>query len=93
MAGDILKIRVIAPDIWREQRMEFATDTSVGAIKESALPELLGKTDVDPAAYYVEYFEKEVSDESSTLGDLGVPENGVISLRPYDMDHPPPFKG
>jgi hypothetical protein len=65
----------------------------VGAIKERALPILLGTGEIDASTYYVEYFEKEVLDESSTLADLGVPEGGVISLRPYDMDHPPPFEG
>ena len=92
-AGDMLKIRVIAPDLWREQKMEFAPNTSVGAIKEQALPKLLATSDVDPSTYYVEYFEKEVLDETRTLADLAVPENGVISLRPFDMDHPPPFRG
>ena len=62
----------------------------VGSIS-NALPQLLGE--IDTSAYYVEYFEREVLDESSTLADLGVPQGGVISLRPYDMDHPPPFEG
>lgn len=88
-----LKIRVIVPDLWREQKMEFAPETAVGAIKEQALPGLLGRSDVDPAGYYVEYFEKEILDESYTLADLGIPAGGVISLRPYDMDHPAPFNG
>jgi hypothetical protein len=93
MSGDMLKIRVIVPDDWRERQMEFAHDTPVRAIKEQALPQILGNIEIDPSTYYVEYFEKEVLDESRTLADLGVPENGVISLRPYDMDHPPPFTG
>jgi hypothetical protein len=93
MAGEMLKIRVIVPDTWTEKKVELPTDTAVGAIKEQFLAELLGASDVDPGDYYVEYFEKEVLDESTTLADLGVAENGVISLRPYDMDHPPPFKG
>ena len=93
MAGDMLKIRVIVPDLWRESKMEFAPGTSVGAIKEQALPQLLATSEVDPSTYYVEYFEKEVLDESRTLADLKVPENGVISLRPFDMDHPAPFQG
>ena len=93
MAEGILKIRVIAPDLWRERKMEFAPDTTVRALKEEALPGLLGVADIDPATYYVEYFEKEVQDESSTLEDLNVPQNGVIALRPYDMDHPAPFDG
>jgi hypothetical protein len=88
-----LKIRVIVPDLWRERRMEFAPETSVATIKQTALPELVGKIDVDPSTYYVEYFEKEVRDESRTLADLDVPQNGVITLRPYDMDHPAPFNG
>ena len=92
-AEAMLKIRVIVPDLWRERKMEFAPDTSVGAVKEEALPQLLATSDIDPGSYYVEYFEKEVLDESRTLEDLEVPNNGVISLRPFDMDHPPPFRG
>ena len=93
MSGELLQIRVIVPDDWREQKMEFAADTPVGAIKEQALPELLGPGEIDASTYYVEYFEREILDESRTLADLGVPQGGVISLRPYDMDHPPPFDG
>jgi hypothetical protein len=93
MPGENLKIRVIAPDVWREKKVELAPETSVGAIKQQYLGELLGKSEVDPGTYYVEYFEKEVLDESTTLADLDVPQNGVISLRPYDVDHPPPFNG
>ncbi|KPK81953.1 MAG: hypothetical protein AMS25_04430 [Gemmatimonas sp. SM23_52] len=93
MAGELLKIRVIAPDLWRERKMEFAPATSVREIKVSALPDLLGRSDVDPADYYVEYFEREVLDESRTLADLGVPEDAVISIRPYDVDHPAPYQG
>ena len=88
-----IKLRVIAPDLWRESKLEFAPDTPVGEIKQQALPELLRRADFDPRAYYVEYFEKEVLDESRTLAELGVPENGVISIRPFDVDHPPPFDG
>jgi hypothetical protein len=88
-----LTIRVILPDLWREQKMEFASDTSVRAIKEQALPVLLRRSEVDPASYYVEYFEKEIQDESRTLADLAVSAGDVISLRPYDMDHPAPFNG
>ncbi len=93
MFGKMLQIRVIVPDEWREQKMEFAPDTTVRDVKERALPELLGRGAIDTSTYYVEYFEKEVPDESRTLADLGVPQGGVISLRPYDMDHPAPFDG
>ena len=93
MAEGKIRVRVIAPDLWRESKMEFAPDTSVAAIKRAALPELLSKDDVDPESYYVEYFEKEVLDEGRTLDELGVPDNGVISVRQFDVDHPPPFEG
>lgn len=88
-----LRVRVTAPDLWREKKMEFAPDTPVSMVKQMALPALLGRDDVDLAAYYVEYFEKEILDESRTLADLAVPANGVILLRPYDVDHPAPFRG
>lgn len=93
MSAEMLQIRVIVPDQWREQKMEFAPDTPVAALKERALPKLLGTGEVDASTYYVEYFEKEILDESRTLADLGVPQGGVVSLRPYDMDHPPSFEG
>ncbi|UCF20229.1 MAG: hypothetical protein JSU87_02140 [Gemmatimonadota bacterium] len=93
MSEPTIRIRVIAPDLWRERKMEFELTTSVGYIKRTALPELLLKEEVDPAAFYVEYFEKEVLDEGQTLADLGITAGGVLSIRQYDVDHPPPFEG
>ncbi len=93
MTDERLRIRVTAPDHWRERTVELAPDTPVGQLKKDMLPLLLDDPEIDPDGYYVEYFEKEVLDESSTLGDLGVPDRGVVLLRPYDLDHPPPFKG
>lgn len=93
MAEETLTIRVIAPDLWREARLQFSADTPVVDLKSEALPVLLGEDSADPSAYYVEYFEKEVLDEAKTLDDLGVPDGGVISVRRYDVDHPPPFSG
>ncbi len=93
MSTEPLRIRVIAPDLWREKKAEYPPETPVSDIKRQVLPQLLGSSEVDPEAYYVEYFEKEILDESKTLSDLDVPQNGVISLRPYDLDHPPPFRG
>ena len=65
MSGEMLQVRVIVPDEWREQTMEFAPDTPVGALKQRALPQLLGTGEIDASTYYVEYFEKEVLDEST----------------------------
>ncbi len=93
MAGETLRVRVIVPDLWREHQMELPRDTSVANIKQTALPKLLGKGDIDASTYYVEYSEKEVLDESRTLADLDVPDGGVLSIRAYDLDHPAPFQG
>jgi hypothetical protein len=91
--AELLQIRVIAPDSWSESRLECAPHTTLREVKERALPLLLRKSDADPAAFYVEYSEKEVLDESRTLAELDVPQGGVISIRPYDVDHPAPFSG
>lgn len=88
-----LHLRVVMPDLWRDGRMELAPETPISELKERALPELLKRTDFDPSEYYVEYFENEVLDESKTLADLGVEDGGMLSIRPYDLDHPPPFRG
>jgi hypothetical protein len=93
MPGDSLKIRVIAPDLWREERMEFAPDTPVAAVKERALPVLFGANETNPSDYYVEYLEKEVPDEGTTLAGLKIRDGAVISIRRYDIDHPKPFDG
>lgn len=93
MAEGKMKVRVIAPDLWRESKLEVAPDTPVGELKRRALPELFAGGSFDPDSYYVEYFEKEVLDESRTLAELQVPENGVVSIRQFDVDHPPPFEG
>ena len=58
MSAEMLQIHVIVPDQWREQKMEFAPDTPVAALKERALPKLLGTDKIDASTYYVEYFEK-----------------------------------
>ncbi len=93
MADDRLRVRVAAPDLWREQRMEFAPDTPVAAVKERALPVLFGANEADPSDYYVEYLEREVPDERTTLADLKIRDGAVISIRRYDLDHPKPFDG
>lgn len=93
MTDTAITIRVAMPDIWREEKVEFTPSTSLAELKRRMLPALSGKNDADPEGYYVEYFEKEVLDESRTLSDLGVPANGVVLIRPYDLDHPRPFRG
>lgn len=93
MTDNVLTIRVIMPDLWREERLQAPPGKPVGDLKRELLPKLLGGEEADPSRYYVEYFEKEILDESRTLADLGVPDHGVVLIRPYDLDHPPPFRG
>lgn len=93
MTDKALQIRVVMPDLWREKSLEVAPEKPVAELKRDLLPLLLGGDEADPSDYYVEYFEKEVLDESQTLADLGVPDKGVVLIRPYDLDHPPPFRG
>ncbi len=93
MTDQPLRIRVVLPDLWREEKMEFKPSTPVRQVKKIALPRLLGENKVDPDQYYVEVSEREILDEGRSLADLGVSERGVLFIRPYDLDHPPPFRG
>ena len=93
MTDNLLHIRVVMPDLWREESLEVSAEKPVAELKRELLPKLLRGADGDPSEYYVEYFEKEVLDESQTLADLRVPDKGVVLIRPYDLDHPPPFRG
>lgn len=92
-AIEAMRVRVVMPDLWRDSRMEYPPETPISQIKREALPELLKRPDVDPSQYYVEYFEKEILDESRTLADLDVQDGSMLSIRRYDLDHPPPFTG
>ena len=93
MTENVLKIKVVMPDLWREESLEVSPDKPVSELKRELLPKLLKGADGEPSDYYVEYFEKEVLDESKTLGELGVADKSVVLIRPYDLDHPPPFRG
>lgn len=93
MSENVLNIKVVMPDLWREESLEVSADKPVAELKQELLPKLLKGADGDPSDYYVEYFEKEVLDESKTLDELGVTDRGVVLIRPYDLDHPPPFRG
>lgn len=90
---DTVSVRLIMPDRWLEQVEELPLAMTVGEAKARALRALLRRATDDPDDYYVEYAEKEVRDESVTLGQLGLRPRGVLSIRPYDLGHYPPFRG
>lgn len=90
---ETVRIRCIMPDRWLEAHLEVPTSTRIGELKRQCLEALLKTRDVDPQAYYVEHLEREVSDESVTLRELGVRDPVAISVRPYDLNHPRPYRG
>lgn len=92
-SADRITVRLIMPDRWLEHVMELSTGTSVADVKALGLREILQRSSDDPADFYVEYSEREIADESQTLGEVGVETRGVMSIRAYDLGHNRRFKG
>lgn len=91
-AGTV-ELRLIMPDRWLEQVAELPLSTTVEEAKRLGLRELLLREGDDPDAFYVEYAERQVPDESVTLAELGVDPREVLSIRAYDLGHYPRFRG
>ncbi len=81
------------PDRWLEQVEELPIATTVAEAKKIGLRGMLQRTSDDSADFYVEFAEKEIRDESVTLGDLAMRPGEILSIRAYDLGHPPPFRG
>jgi hypothetical protein len=92
-ASESIKVRLTMPDRWLEHVVELSPDMSVSEAKAMGIRELLQRTSDNPADFYTEYDEKEVVDESQSLGQLGIRTNGVLSIRAYDLGHYPRFVG
>jgi len=90
---DHITVRLTMPDRWLEQVTELSPDTTISQAKELGIREMLQRASDDPADFYVEYSEKEISDESRSLAEVGVPSRGVLSIRPYDLGHNRRFHG
>ena len=88
-----IRIRLIMPDRWLEHVAELPASTSVSEAKAFGIRELLQRTSDDPSDFYTEYEEKEISDESRSLEQIGIRPNGVLSIRAYDLGHYPRFRG
>lgn len=88
-----VRVRLIMPDRWLEHVAELPLSTTVEEAKELGLREMLLRDTDDPADFYTEYAERQVPDESVTLEELGMQPNEVLSIRAYDLGHPPPFQG
>lgn len=91
--ADRLRLRCVWPDRWLETRIETPRTAPVGQVKREALEAMLKKETVDPSAYYVEWRERRVRDESATLDQLGLADGSVLAIRAHDLHHPPPFRG
>lgn len=86
-------VRLTMPDRWLEHVAEVGPDTTVAEAKVLGLRQMLQRTSDDPSAYYTEFAEREIADESRTLADIGMGPRGILSIRAYDLGHYPRFRG
>jgi len=91
--ADQITVRLTMPDRWLEQVVELSPNTTVAEAKALGIRELLQRASDDPDDFYVECGEKEISDESRSLADIGVRSRGMLSIRPYDIGHNRRFRG
>ena len=82
-------VRLVMPDRWLEHRVELASSTPVATAKEQGLRALLQRDTDDPADFYVEYAERQISDESLSLDEIGFQPRDS-GLRPGSL---PPLRG
>lgn len=88
-----LTVRLVMPDRWLEHVVDLPANTAVSDVKRLGLTALLLRDTDDPADYYVEYAERQVPDESVSLGDLGFRSREILSIRAYDLGHYRSFAG
>ena len=81
------------PDRWLEHVVELATDTTVAEAKALGITEMLQRTSDNPADFYAEFAEREITDETRTLDEVGLQSRGMIAIRAYDLGHYRRFKG
>lgn len=86
-------VRLVMPDRWLEHRAELPSSTTVAAAKEQGLRALLQRDTDDPAHFYVEYAERQVSDESQSLQEIGFQAREILAIRAYDLGHYRRFEG
>ncbi|MDH3298164.1 MAG: hypothetical protein OEM23_05360 [Gemmatimonadota bacterium] len=86
-------VRLVMPDRWLEHVADLPGDTPVVAAKESGLRALLQRDTDDPNDFYVEYAERQISDESRTLAEIGFRSREILAIRAYDLGHYRRFEG
>jgi len=93
MSNKQITIRLIMPDRWLEHVVELATDTTVAEAKALGITEMLQRTSDNPADFYTEFAEREITDETRTLDEVGLQSRGMIAIRAYDLGHYRRFEG
>lgn len=92
-SAETLTVRLVMPDRWLEHVVELPASTSIEGAKRLGLRAMLLRESDDPSDYYVEYAERKVQDESSSLADLRFRSRDILSIRAYDLGHYRPFRG
>ena len=93
MSNEHITIRLIMPDRWLEHVVELATETTVAEAKALGITEMLQRSSDNPADFYAEFAEREITDETQTLDEVGLQSRGMIAIRAYDLGHYRRFKG
>ena len=93
MSNKQITIRLIMPDRWLEHVVELATETTVAEAKALGITEMLQRSSDNPADFYAEFAEREITDETQTLDEVGLQSRGMIAIRAYDLGHYRRFKG
>lgn len=88
-----IPVRLAMPDRWLEQVVELPASTTVAEAKKIGLRVMLLRDTDDVSCFYAEYAERQISDESLTLSELGVRPKEMLSIRAYDIGHHPRFRG
>ena len=93
MSNEQITVRLIMPDRWLEHVVKLATDTTVAEAKALGITEMLQRSSDNPADFYAEFAEREITDETQTLDEAGLQSRGVIAIRAYDLGHYRRFEG
>ena len=88
-----LTVRLMMPDRWLEHVVELSPETTVAEAKALGIREMLQRGSDDPADFYAEFAERQISDESRTLADVGLRPSAVLSIRAYDLGHFRRYRG
>jgi hypothetical protein len=76
----ILRLRVTVQDAWDEIPLDLPPDTSLAELKRRALDGT--RVTRDPGEYVLKFRGAELYDESRSLADVGLVNNGAVIVLP-----------